>query len=50
MPVQFEPMIGNSKPVTAEPLFRMWGYTDHNAIIKRIEAIIKFWLKKRNLI
>eukprot|EP00088_Acartia_fossae_P013718 TRINITY_DN17256_c0_g1_i2.p1 TRINITY_DN17256_c0_g1~~TRINITY_DN17256_c0_g1_i2.p1 ORF type:complete len:475 (-),score=155.06 TRINITY_DN17256_c0_g1_i2:718-2142(-) len=50
MPIQFEPMIGNSKPVTAEPMFRMWGYADRHAITKRIEAIIKFWLKKNNLV
>jgi len=50
MPVQFEPVIGNSKPITSEPLFRMWGYSDRQAIVKRIEAIIKFWLKKNNLV
>jgi hypothetical protein len=45
LPVQFESSIGKSKPLTSEPLFRMWNYTDRESFLKRLSAMVKLWAK-----
>jgi len=45
IPQQFEPLVAKSKPVSSEPLFRMWNYTDRETVEKRLNAMVKLWAK-----
>jgi len=45
LPREHESLIGTSKPLNHEPLFRMWNYSDRDTVEKRITAMVKMWAK-----
>lgn len=45
LPQEFESQLGRSKPVTCEPLFKMWKYADRESIRSRILAMVKIWAR-----
>ena len=49
IPSQFEEQLARSKPVTTEPLFKMWKHTDVDTMRSRLGAMIKMWAKKNQI-
>jgi hypothetical protein len=46
----FFKFLARSKPVTCEPLFKMWKYADRESVRSRITAMVKIWTKNINWI
>jgi len=49
LPRDYVEQLYRSKPVQAEPLFKMWKHTDLQTMRSRIGAMIKIWAKKHDI-
>jgi len=49
MPKMFRNQLHKSRPVTTEPLFRMWKETDRETMYGRMRAMVKVWYKAREV-